>query len=112
MPTKTPTVSPTVTSTTTPSDEFALSHNTYRSDRGDFRVRYKVSVPGKYSLRIYNSAGELVRLLRDLESRWPVEDTVPWDGRNEQGDPVASGVYIVYFESSRYTRTATFLVLH
>jgi len=112
MPSKTPTVSPTVTWTATPSDEFALSHNVYRSDKGDFIVHYKLSNPGKYSVRIYNSAGELVRVLKDLDSRWPVEDDVPWDGRNLKGETVASGIYIVYFQSSRYARTATFVVLH
>ena len=85
----------------------------YQPEEGrDFIIHYRVQMPGKYSLRIYNSAGELVRVLQELESRWPVQDDVPWDGRNMKGDKVASGVYIVYFESSRYIRTAKILVVH
>jgi len=77
-----------------------------------FIIHYHLSNPGRYSLKIYNSAGELVKVLQDLESKWPVEDDVPWDGKNMKGDLVAAGVYIVYFESSRYVRIAKFLVLH
>ena len=48
-------------------------------------------------LGIYNSAGELVRLLK----RGAVDDhftlgKLEWDGKNDEGDLVASGVYIVY----------------
>jgi flagellar hook assembly protein FlgD len=85
----------------------------YQPEEGrDFIIHYRVQMPGKYSLRIYNSAGELVRVLQELESRWPVQDDVPWDGRNMKGDKVASGVYIVYFESSRYIRVAKIIVIH
>jgi flagellar hook assembly protein FlgD len=78
----------------------------------EFVIHYKAQNPGKYSLRIYNSAGELVRVLQQLQSRWPVEDDVPWDGKNMKGEPVAAGVYIVYFESSMYIRTAKVIVIH
>jgi hypothetical protein len=47
-----------------------------------------------------------------MESKWPVQDDVPWDGKNMKGDLVSAGVYVVYFESARYVRIAKFLVLH
>jgi hypothetical protein len=50
--------------------------------------------------------------LQSLESKWPVEDDVPWDGKNMKGERVAAGVYVVYFEASRYVKLAKFLVLH
>jgi len=77
-----------------------------------FLIHYVVQDPGKYSLKVYNSAGELVRVLQNLESQFPVEDTVQWDGKNMYGEKVAAGVYVVYFESSRYVRIAKVLVLH
>jgi flagellar hook assembly protein FlgD len=70
-----------------------------------------VQNPGKYSLRIYNSAGELVRTLKNMQSRWPVADDVPWDGTNASNEKVASGVYVIYFESSRYVRIMKILLL-
>jgi flagellar hook assembly protein FlgD len=106
-----PTDTPTVTSTPTPGDEFLLSGNTLKPGE-EFIIHYKVSNPGRYSLRIYNSAGELVKTLRNLQSKWPVQDDVIWDGTNVNGEKVASGVYVVYFESSRYVRVAKVIVLH
>jgi flagellar hook assembly protein FlgD len=38
---------------------------------------------------IYNTTGELVRRLR-----WDLGTSINWDGRNDKGDYVASGVYI------------------
>jgi hypothetical protein len=53
-----------------------------------------------------------VRVLQELASKWPVEDNVPWDGKNMRNEYVASGVYVVYFASSRYVRIAKVIVLH
>ena len=90
-----------------------MSDNVFQpGGESQFVIHYRVQSPGRYSLRIYNSAGELVRVLQELQSRWPAEDDVPWDGRNMKGDMVAAGVYIVYFESSRYVRVAKVIVLH
>jgi len=89
-----------------------VSGNVFEPEKGlPFRIFYSVQDPGRYSLKIYNSAGELVRELVNLESRYPVEDTIPWDGRNMNGERVASGVYLVYFESKWYTRIAKILVI-
>lgn len=89
-----------------------MSHNVFTPGEGSFLiVHYRLANPGKYSLRIYNSAGELVRILFDLQSRWPASDDIPWDGKNMYGEYVASGVYVVYFESKYYVKTAKVLVL-
>jgi flagellar hook assembly protein FlgD len=89
-----------------------VSDNVFKPDEGDFIIHYKVQNPGKYSLRIYNSAGEMVRELKNMQSKWPVVDDVPWDGTNANNEKVASGVYVVYFESSRYVRVMKVIVLH
>jgi flagellar hook assembly protein FlgD len=114
-PTSTPSVATTrtFTRTPTPADVFWVSDNLFKSGGGNtFIVHYKVQNPGKYSLKIYNSAGELVRTLKQLQSKWPVQDDVPWDGKNMKNEYVASGIYVVYFESSRYVRIAKVIVLH
>ncbi len=48
------------------------------------------SIPVK--LQVYNVQGQLVRLLED-RLRPAGRYTVQWDGRDNQGDPVSSGVY-------------------
>ena len=58
--------------------------------------------PGKVSLVVYNTAGELVKRLveRNISGRG-VSETVTWDGRNDAGDLVASGVYIIHLQGKR-----------
>jgi hypothetical protein len=53
--------------------------------------------PGLFELKIYNSAGEHIKTLFTQELSAPLPFTViTWDGKNKYGEPVASGVYIVY----------------
>jgi flagellar hook assembly protein FlgD len=48
--------------------------------------------------RVYSPAGRLVKTL--VDTRLPAgEHFVPWDGRDERGNRVASGVYFVFAEA-------------
>ena len=56
-------------------------------------IEYEVPAGGnRVTLRIYNSAGQLVRTLVD-ESQGPGPRNARWDGKGASGEPVASGVY-------------------
>lgn len=60
-----------------------------------FRVNSKrltVNSPITTTLKIYNIKGQVVRMLVD-EEKPPGEYQVTWDGKNETGKEVASGVY-------------------
>ncbi|MFQ6092586.1 MAG: FlgD immunoglobulin-like domain containing protein [bacterium] len=48
--------------------------------------------PAHTTLKIYNILGQEVRALVD-EHKGPGYYEVTWDGRNEKGDEVSSGVY-------------------
>ena len=48
---------------------------------------------GRVLIRIYTVNGRLVRTLEDDAALGPVA-ALEWDGRDEDGDPVASGVYL------------------
>jgi hypothetical protein len=60
----------------------------------DTDIRYVVpgTTPVDASLRIYNSQGQLVRVLID-EFQQPGEHVVHWNGRNSSGQRVSSGVF-------------------
>ena len=47
---------------------------------------------GRVELEIYDLRGQRVRRLGD-EARGPGQHLHPWDGRDDRGLPVASGVY-------------------
>ena len=58
-------------------------------------MRALVSRPVASSLatiRIYNIAGELVRTIEETDG----DGINEWNTKNEQGEPVASGVYIYF----------------
>jgi len=99
-PTMTGTIPPTPTNTPTPGDEFGVSKNLFKPKKDkELIIRCRVSIPGKFSLRIYNSAGEQVRVLRNVEQTSPLREDIRWNGKNSDGNPVASGIYVIYVES-------------
>ena len=61
-------------------------------------IPFELAEAGRVGLRIYDLAGSLVRRI-DLGSRTPGyyltrADAAHWDGRNDAGEPVGSGVYV------------------
>jgi hypothetical protein len=60
-------------------------------------IRFGLAASGQAALRIFDSSGRLVRTL--VEGHQPAGDqVVVWDGRNESGGTMPSGVY--YYELS------------
>jgi len=54
---------------------------------------YGVPSPSRVSLRIFDTSGRLVRSLLDQEVPAGINAQV-WDGNDDQGRPVASGIYV------------------
>lgn len=85
--------------------------NPEASDSADryTRVYYKVTEQGA-TIRIYSINGELVR--SDLvEDKTKTEDTIVWDGRNDKGEVVGSGVYLVNLKIDKSSKTVKVVVL-
>jgi hypothetical protein len=55
------------------------------------RIDYQIKAPGILSLKIFNVRGELVKTL--IDGRVASSDFVMWDGTNDTGANVSSGVY-------------------
>ncbi|MFQ5510959.1 MAG: T9SS type A sorting domain-containing protein [Candidatus Krumholzibacteriia bacterium] len=75
-------------------------------------IRYSIREPGHVRLRVYNVAGQLVRTLAN-ELQTPVAGgfAVTWDGRNEAGSPVSSGIYFYKLVAPGFTRTRKMVLL-
>ena len=77
-------------------------------------IPYQLAEPAEITLSIYSVDGRLVRML-DLghqaagvyESRGRA---AYWDGRNESGEPVASGVYFYTLTAGEFTATRKLLI--
>ena len=62
-------------------------------------IDFALNAAGPMSLRIYDSAGRLVRTLRTgVMDAGP--HSITWNGVDDAGQPVASGVYLARLESA------------
>ncbi len=74
-------------------------------------IAYKLPAQSTVRLAVYNMLGQKVReLVRNQVQQVGIQKVV-WDGRNEQGQSVSSGIYIYRLEagSFRISRKMTFL---
>jgi len=58
------------------------------------KLRYVLPEAAGVTIRVYDILGREVRTLRDGDHLWPGTFFVIWDGRDNDGIPVASGVYV------------------
>ncbi len=90
----------------------ALSPGYPSPSRGETSISY--SVPSKsggvVALRVYDAAGRLVRTLVEGRSG-PGRHQARWDGRDAQGNAVASGIYFLRLSANQESWTRRHLVI-
>ncbi len=91
---------------------YALYQNYPNPFNPSTSIKYFVgeNSPVKVSLKIYNVAGQLVKTLVD-EEKFPGEYTKTWNGRNENSEEVASGVYFYKLKVLDYVETRRMVLL-
>lgn len=62
-------------------------------DRTD--ISFDLSNPADVTVRVYNASGRVERVLARDRAMGPGRNTVIWDGRDNDDDVVASGLYVV-----------------
>ncbi len=72
--------------------------------------RYALAEPGLVSLKIYNMLGQLVRTVVDAHQVEGYYEAI-WDGRNETGAAVASGIYVYRMIAGSFVETKRMLLL-
>jgi hypothetical protein len=73
-------------------------------------IEYSVSTAGSARIAIFNANGQRVRLLV-RENKSPGRYRVIWDGRNDPGALVASGIYFYRLEVGTYSSVRKMMVL-
>ncbi|MRR09000.1 T9SS type A sorting domain-containing protein [bacterium] len=87
----------------TRSDGFRLMQNRPNPFNPFTLIDYEVAKPGNASIKVFNVAGQAVRVL--VEGYKPSGlYTILWDGRNAAGEPAAAGVY--YYQLNVDGRTS------
>ena len=74
-------------------------------------IAYSIAEPGHVYLRIYNVAGQLVRTLVDEVLAPEGVRPVAWNGLDDSGQPVSSGVYFCRLETKGFTQTKKLVLL-
>lgn len=73
-------------------------------------IRFDLANEGRVMLRVYDVSGRLVRTL--VDRKLPRQrHSVVWDARSEDGQSVASGVYLCRLETTGFTATQKLVVL-
>ncbi len=74
-------------------------------------IRYSLPERTVVRLEIYNLLGQRVRTLVDGQGQEADFYVVHWDGRNDGGVPVASGVYITYLRAGKFVATRKMVLM-
>ncbi len=75
-------------------------------------INYSVKETGRVTLRIYDVVGRVVReLVNEEKLASPTPYSVFWDGKNDQGARVASGVYFCTMEAKKFSSAKKIVVL-
>ena len=94
---------------------FELSQNYPNPFNPTTRIQFRVGSlefgdPLNTTLKIYNILGQLVRTLVDV-GKTPGKYEVIWDGKDDLGKEVASGIYFYQLKTEEYTATKKMVLL-
>lgn len=78
--------------------EFALAPPHPNPSAPSTGIRFQLARSGRASVRVFDNAGRLVRILLD-EQRQAGEHLLTWDGMDDSGKRAPSGVYFIRFEA-------------
>jgi hypothetical protein len=91
-------------------DKFSLLQNYPNPFNPATVVKFEIVQPAKVSLKIYNILGRLVRVLVD-EEKVAGTYTTYWDGNDQNGQPVSSGIYFYKLDAGDFTEVKKMVLI-
>ena len=91
-------------------DNYVLFQNYPNPFNPITKINFELPYSGYVSLKIYNLSGQLMRTLVD-EQRAAGHQTVHWDGRDENGRLVVSGLYLYKMKATEFEETKKMMML-
>ncbi len=81
--------------------KYSLSQNYPNPFNAVTKIHYSTAMEGKVSIKIFNIMGQQVRTLVNQIKPYGQHVAV-WDGKNDQGQMVSSGVYLIQMTAGKY----------
>jgi hypothetical protein len=91
--------------------EFRLSQNYPNPFNPATEIRFALPKANHVVVKIFNTLGEEIRTLVDA----PYESgyhSVRWDGKDKNGNPVASGIYLYHLQAGIFSQVKKMSLLH
>ena len=89
---------------------FRLHQNFPNPFNPETTIRYDLAGPAEVRLTVYDVLGRRVRTLV-AKKQAAGEHSAVWDGRDDRGRQLASGVYVYRLEAGDFTKSAKMLLL-
>jgi len=90
--------------------EFELSQNYPNPFNPGTQIEYTLKKTGHVTLHIYNVLGEKVKTLLDQDQPAGLY-RIDWDGENDNGKPISSGIYLYKLEVNGFSEAKKMLLL-
>ena len=91
-------------------DEFKLYQNYPNPFSSQTTFQYDVAEATSVKIYIYNTLGQLVKTI-DRGDNGIGTHTVEWDGKNDDGDTLSSGVYFYQLRTKDFNKTMKMLLV-
>ena len=90
--------------------EFALAQNFPNPFNASTTIAFQLAFASQVELAVYNISGQRVRTL--ISGSLPAgHHRLQWDGRNDRGEPAASGAYLYQLSASDFVATRQLILL-
>lgn len=93
-----------------PASEFELSTNFPNPFNATTRIAYRLTEPGPVTLEIFNLRGQRIKILVNEYQEAGNRET-SWDGRDESGGEVSSGIYFYRLSSVNQSQKRRMILL-
>lgn len=90
--------------------KYSLSQNYPNPFNAITRIRYSTALEGRVTLKVFNIMGQEVRTLVDRVLPYG-NHTIIWDGKNDFGQTVATGVYLVKMNAHNFSTVKKLLLM-
>ncbi len=96
--------------TSAPAVTTALGGNYPNPFNPETTIRYSVEKPGKVTLEVYNILGQKVKTLVN-DTKDAGSHNVVWNGKDEAGNKVSSGLYFYRMKNGSYSKTNKMILM-